>query len=62
LSFRYFDPILRIVQTQTSDDRREFFELKNKFDIEKLFEKNLWAKITARINGLGGDGKLTFKH
>ena len=62
LSMRFYDPVLRIIFTGCSDTCKEFFALKNEFDINQIFQNNLWAKFTAKINGLSGDGKLTFKH
>ena len=43
LSFRFYDPVLRIIFTGCSDNRKEFFALKNEFDINQIFQNSLWA-------------------
>lgn len=43
LSFKYYDPILRIINQECSDDRKEYFALKNDFDLNKIFHDSLKA-------------------
>jgi hypothetical protein len=55
LSYRFYDPILRIVYKMCSDEKKEFFALKNEFDINKLFEENLVARVINKLDKLGNE-------
>lgn len=66
LSFRFYDPLIQIVQTRMSEHRKDFFKLKNSL------QKEIYGKIDTKIKLLEKMGlrdslkpnlkKLTFKY
>lgn len=62
LSMRFYDPILHIVDTEISDDKKEFFYSKNQINLENFKNTNLKQILKEKLFGAGNDQKLTFKH
>lgn len=46
MSFRFYDPILRIIQSHCRDGRKEYFALKNEFNVSQIFAKNSIHKFS----------------
>ena len=62
MSFRYYDPILRIIQSHCSEDRKDYFTLKNEFNIFQIYGKNNQANF-GKFMGFDKDKeKLSFKY
>lgn len=49
MTFRYYDPIIQIVQENISNDRRQFFMLKNEFSRFLNNQDNVTDKILQKI-------------
>jgi hypothetical protein len=54
VSFRYYDPVLRIIQSFCSSERKEYFSLKNEFNIHAIHQKNPKANF-AKFMGFDKD-------
>jgi hypothetical protein len=62
MSFRYYDPILRIIQMYCSETRQDFFSLKNEFNINQIWQKNSKAKFEKFMGFDKDKQKLAFKY
>jgi hypothetical protein len=60
----YYDPILRIISEKISEERREFFMVKNKMNYSLILEDDIQKKLLAYIGITDEEEKkkLTFKH
>ena len=58
-SFRYFDPILQIVQESISKERKQFFLLKLQFNLSHVRARDYKGRLLALL--IGEDSKLHSK-
>lgn len=61
MCFKYYDPILLIIQDRISEDRKEYFYSKNKLNFKNYKDADL-KDILYKKFFAGEDTKLTFKH
>ena len=61
-SFKFYDPILLIIQEQISDERKEFFYTKNQINHNYYKGKGLKAQLYEGFFGPDDATKLTFKY
>ena len=61
MSFKFYDPIILIVQDQISEDRREFFYSKNKLNFKNHLDSNMRKQMYDTLI-YSEDNKLTFKY
>lgn len=45
LSYRFYDPIMKLIQEDLSKDMREFFSLQRKYTVERLIEEDMQRRI-----------------
>lgn len=45
ISFRYYDPILKICLKEASREKKDFFAVKNQFNFRRIYENSLKANI-----------------
>lgn len=65
LSYRFYDPILKIIQDECSDAKRDFFSLKNKLCLGRVQDDDIVRKMLLSIGideELNSDTKQVFKH
>ena len=66
LSFRYYDPLMRIVQDRMTYERKEYYKLKNDLEL-KIYRRNdktaqMLEKLGIRESLEDDAAKLAFKH
>ena len=61
-SFRFYDPILQLIQENCTQVKREHFILKGQLQIERIKEENRVLRIKDALLGTDESAKLTFKH
>lgn len=66
LSFRYYDPLIKIVKERMTDDRKDFYRLKNELEL-KIYRKadsqmQMKEKLGLQESQKRDDSKLTFRH
>ena len=49
MSYWYYDPILKIIQDECSDAKRDFFSLKNKLNLARVQDDDVMKKILLMI-------------
>jgi hypothetical protein len=52
MTYRYFDPILQLIQEQISKEKKQFFALKTSFNLEQMRDRDLMAKTRRKLIGL----------
>lgn len=64
LSFRFYDPILMMIQEKVSDESREHFNLQNKIAFTLHREADFVQKILEKLGFVenGKEKKLTYHH
>lgn len=66
LSFRYYDPLIKIVKERMTDDRKDFYKVKNELEL-KIYRKadtqlQMREKLGLQESQKRDDTKLTFRH
>lgn len=65
MSYRFYDPILKIIQDECSDAKRDFFSLKNKLTLARIQDDDVTRKLLLSIGideELNSATKQVFKH
>jgi hypothetical protein len=61
-SYKFYDPILMVIQESISEDRKEFFFTKNKINFTHYKDKSWKALVYEKFFGTHESEKLTFKY
>ena len=64
MTFRYYDPIIQIVQANVTHDRRQFYLLKNEFSKAQNNKDDTASKMLQKlgIDDKNAAKKIVFKH
>jgi len=60
--YKFYDPILQIIQERISEDRKEYFYCRNKLNFQNYKDNDLKAKLYQQFFAGDANSKLTFKH
>ena len=50
-SFRFYDPILSIVKENISDEKREIFHVRNKYNMHRIIDTDKKGEVMRILNG-----------
>jgi len=62
MSFRFYDPIMSMIQEMINEDRREHFFSKTVQNYQNFRQNDLKTVLYDRFFGGGEKSKLTFKY
>lgn len=65
MSFRFYDPILKIIQDECSDAKRDFFSVKNKLSLARIQDDDVIRKVLLKVGideEAAAETKHVFKH
>lgn len=60
--YKFYDPILLIIQERIPEDRKEYFYSRNKLNFKNYNDNDLKAKLFQQFFAGDQNSKLTFKH
>ena len=60
LSYQFYDPILKIIQDECSDSKRDFYSLKNKLTLARIEDDDIYRKLLLKI-GIDEEQNATMK-
>jgi hypothetical protein len=61
-SYRFYDPILEVVQNYIDEDRKEYFFSKNMLNYKNFKETNMKERIYQKYLSGGEKSELTFRY
>ena len=65
MSFRYYDPLIKIVQDKMADEKRDYYKLKNSLELkvyQRIDMKRQMLESLGLVEGHDNPEKLTFKY